>query len=154
LNQNKVIQKLFVLFKNIEKMKKIVLVIACMLVVSATMFAQRGNNQRTPEENAKRMTDRMKTELNLTPEQITPVDSINLVFAKAQAKLMEKANGDFASVRDDMRKLGALRIEAYEKVLTKDQIDAYKKMMEERMRNRGQGERGNRPEGTPAPETK
>jgi len=128
-------------------MKKILLAIACLLVVSATTFAQRGNNQRTPEENAKRMTERMKTELNLTPEQVTPVDSINLVFAKAQAKLMEKANGDFASIRDDMRKLSALRVEAYEKVLTPEQIDAYKKLMAERMRNRGQGENANRPEG-------
>jgi len=120
-------------------MKRILLTIACLLVVSATMFAQRGNNQRTPEENAKRTTERMKTELNLTAEQVAPVDSINLVFAKAQAKLMEKANGDFASVRDDMQKLNALRVKAYEKVLTDEQIEAYKKMMAERMRNRGQG---------------
>ena len=119
-------------------MKKILLAIACLLVVSGAMFAQGGNNQRTPEENAKRMTERMKTELNLTAEQIAPVDSINLVFAKAQAKLMEKANGDFASVREDMQKLSALRIEAYEKVLTDEQIEAYKKMMADRMRNRGQ----------------
>jgi len=128
-------------------MKKILLAIACLLVVSATIFAQPGN-RRTPEENAKRMTERMTTELNLTPEQVAPVDSINLVFAKAQAKLVENANGDFASIRDDMRKLSALRVEAYEKVLTPEQIEAYKKMMAERMRNRGQGgDRGNRPEG-------
>ena len=124
-------------------MKRILLTIACLLVVSATMFAQRGNTQRTPEENAKRTTERMKTELNLTAEQVAPVDSINLVFAKAQAKLMEKANGDFASVRDDMQKLNALRLKAYEKVLTDEQIEAYKKMMAERMRNRGQQGGGN-----------
>ena len=129
-------------------MKRILLAIACLLVVSATIFAQPGN-RRTPEENAKRMTERMTTELNLTPEQVAPVDSINLVFAKAQAKLMENANGDFASIRDDMRKLSALRVEAYEKVLTDEQIEAYKKMMADRMRNRGgQGDNGNRPEGT------
>jgi len=130
-------------------MRKILLVVACLLVVSATMFAQRGNNQRTPEENAKRTTERMTTELNLTPEQVAPVDSINLVFAKAQAKLIEKANGDFASVRDDMLKLNALRLEAYGKVLTTEQIEAYKKMLADRTRNRGgQGDGGNRPEGT------
>jgi len=129
-------------------MKKILLAIACLLVVTGTVFAQRGNNQRTPEENAKRMTELMTTELNLTDEQVVLVDSINLVFAKAQAKLIENANGDFASIRDDMRKLSALRLEAYEKVLTDEQIEAYKKMMADRMRNRGQGDRGNRPEGT------
>jgi len=79
----------------------------------------------------------MKDSLALTPAQIAPVDSINLVFAKAQAKLMENANGDFTSVRADMQKLNALRLEAYEKVLTDEQIEAYKKMMAGRMRNRG-----------------
>jgi len=124
-------------------MKRILLAIICVCVVSLSVFAQpgRGGNQRTPEENAKRMTERMTTELKLTPEQVAPVDSINLVFAQAQAKLFEKANGDFSSIREDMQKLSALRLEAYEKVLTKDQLDAYKEMME-RMRNRG-GNRGN-----------
>ena len=124
-------------------MKKIFLAIVCVCVVSLTVSAQpgRGGNQRTPEENAKRMTERMTTELKLTPEQVAPVDSINLVFAQAQAKLVEKANGNFASVREDMQKLNALRLEAYGKVLTQDQLDAYKKTIEERMRNRGN--RGN-----------
>jgi len=127
-------------------MKRFFLAIVCVLVVSLSVSAQpgRGGNQRTPEERAKQMTERMTTELKLTPEQVAPVDSINLVFAQAQAKLFEKANGDFASVREDMQKLDALRLEAYGKVLTQDQLDAYKKMMEERMRNRGgRGDGGN-----------
>jgi len=121
-------------------MKKFVFVIVCLFIVSMTVSAQQFN-QRTPEENAKRMTERMKTELNLTPEQVAPIDSINLVFAKAQAKLIEKANGDFASVQEDMKKLNALRLEAYAKVLTDEQLEAYKKFIAERMRNRGN--RGN-----------
>jgi len=117
-------------------MRKLLFVVVCSFAISGFALAQPGNN-RTPEESAKLMTDRMKTELNLTPEQIAPVDSINLVFAKAQAKLREKANGDFSLIREDMQKLGALRIEAYEKVLTDEQIQAYKKWVEERRRNRG-----------------
>ena len=117
-------------------MKRFLFVIVSLFIVSFTLSAQRFN-QGTPEENARRNTERMKTELNLTPEQIAPIDSINLVFAKAQAKLIEKANGDFASVREDMQKLNALRLEAYGKVLTDEQMEAYKKLMEERMRNRG-----------------
>jgi len=117
-------------------MKKFLFAIISLFIVSVAVSAQQPT-QRTPEENAKRMTERMKTELNLNPEQVAPVDSINLVFAKAQAKLIEKANGNYASVREDMQKLNALRLEAYEKVLTDEQIQAYKKMMEARMRNRG-----------------
>jgi len=131
-------------------MKKCLFAFVCLLAVTLSVSAQPGGGQRvqrSPEENAKRMTERMTTELKLTPEQVTPVDSINLVFAKAQAQLFEKANGDFASVREDMQKLNALRLEAYGKVLTQDQLDAYKKMMEERMRNRGprEGQGGDRP---------
>ena len=122
-------------------MKKVLFAIICVFAISLTISAQPGGQQRTPEEMAKRQTERMTTDLKLTPEQVTPVDSINLVFAKAQAKLFEKANGDFASVRDDMQKLNALRVEAFEKVLTKEQLDTYKQMQEERMRNRGN--RGN-----------
>jgi len=119
-------------------MKKVLFVSFCLLLASTAIFAQQGQRvQRTPEEMAKRQTERMTTDLKLTPEQVAPVDSINLVFAKAQAKLIEKANGDFASVRDDMQKLNALRLEAFEKVLTKEQLDAYKQTMQERMRNRG-----------------
>jgi len=124
-------------------MKRFFLAIVCVLVVSLTVSAQqgRGGNQRTPEENAKRQTERMTTDLKLTPEQVAPVDSINLVFAQARAKLIEKANGDFASVRDDMQKLSALQLEAYGKVLTDDQLATYKKQMEER-RQRGPGGQG------------
>ena len=124
-------------------MKRFLFAIVCLFIVSSTVFAQRPDQQRSPEENAKRTTEWMTTELNLTPEQVAPIDSINLVFALAQAKLIERANGDFASVREDMRKLNALRMEAYEEFLTEEQMQAYTKIMEERQRNRGggQGER-------------
>jgi len=120
-------------------MKKVFFAIICVFAISLAVSAQPGG-QRTPEESAKRMTERMKTELSLTDQQVAPIDSINLVFAKAQTQLREKANGDFASIREDMQKLNALRLEAYEKVLTDEQLQAYKKLMEERMRNRGQGQ--------------
>jgi len=130
-------------------MKKVLFVIVSLFILTSVSAqpGQGGNRpQRTPEEMAKRDTERMTTALNLTAEQVAPVDSINLVFAKAQAKLIENANGDFASVREDMQKLNALRVEAFGKVLTDEQLDAYKKMMADRMRNRGEG-RGNRPNG-------
>jgi len=125
-------------------MKKVFFAIICVFAASMAVSAQQGQggNRPTPEESAKRMTEMMTKELNLTADQVTPVDSINLVFSKAQAKLRESANGDFSSMRENMQKLNALRLEAYEKVLTKDQLDTYKKLMEERMRNRGGDHRG------------
>jgi hypothetical protein len=140
MNQSKCVY-ILLLFKYKKDMKKFLLATVCLFIVTLAVSAQRPN-QGTPEENAKRNTERMKTELNLTPEQVAPVDSINLVFAKAQAKLIEKANGDFASVREDMQKLNALRSEAYEKVLTKEQLASYKKIQEARRARMGQGGQG------------
>ena len=122
-------------------MKKILLVIVCLFVVLATVSAQqgnRGNRGGTPEENAKRTTEWMKTELKLTAKQVAPVDSINLVIAKAQAKLRESANGNFSSMREANQKLEDDRVKAFEKVLTKEQLEGYKKQMQERRRNRPQ----------------
>ena len=119
-------------------MKRYLFAIVCLLMVSSAVFAQpQRPNRATPEESAKRTTEWMKTELKLTPEQVAPIDSVNLVFALAQAKLFESANGDFASIREAAQKLNELRIEAYEPILTKEQMAAYKKLMEERMQNRG-----------------
>jgi len=123
-------------------MKKVLFVSICLLLASAAVFAQQGQRaQRTPEEMAKRQTERMTADLKLTPEQVAPIDSINLVFAQARTKAFEKANGDFASVREDMQKLNALQLEAFGKVLTDDQLATYKKQMAER-RQRGPGGQG------------
>jgi len=122
-------------------MKKLLFAFVCLCVALTVSAQQGGGNQRTPEENAKRTTERMKSDLNLTPEQVAPVDSVNLVFAQARAKLIEKANGDRASIRDDMQKLNALQLEAYGKVLTADQLATYKKQMEDR-RQKAQGGQG------------
>ena len=118
-------------------MKKIAFVIVCALIVSVTSFAQQRGG--TPEEMAKRTTDWMKTELKLTDDQASKVEAINLSMAKERATLMEKAGGDFGSVRDDMQKLTAKTEEEFSKVLSAEQLDEYKKQAAQR---RGGG--GNR----------
>ena len=136
----------FVLLKSVINMKKILFAIVCLFVVSLTVSAQQGqgNRQRlTPEESAKQLTETLKTELNLTAEQVTQVQEINLDYAKEFAKLRENANGDFSSLREPMQKLEEKRVAAYEKVLTDEQLQAYKKFMEER-RQRGPGQGGGR----------
>ena len=117
-------------------MKKILFLFVCSFILSMTLSAQQGN-MPTPEESAKRTTQMMKDSLNLSKQQIAPVDSINLVYSKAMSKLFQDANGDFSNIREDMQKLGATRDKALEKFLTDEQLQAFKKMMERRMRNFG-----------------
>ena len=115
-------------------MKKLMFLIVCLFIVSLTAFSQQRGG--TPEEMAKRTTEWMTTELKLTAEQVTKVEAINLSMAKERSTLMEKAGGDFGSVRDDMQKLNDKTEEEFSKVLSQEQLDAYKKQMQERRRNR------------------
>jgi len=128
-------------------MKKIFLGIVCLLVLSFTVSAQqeRGNRQlRTPEESAKQYTEMMKTQLNLTDKQINQVDPINLTYAKDAAKLRENSNGDFASLREPMQKLQEKRTADFEKILTDEQMQAYKKYLAEQPQRGGPGGGGGR----------
>ncbi|GHT07659.1 hypothetical protein FACS189426_01490 [Bacteroidia bacterium] len=123
-------------------MKKFVFIAVLLLSMSTLTFAQfpGGGTPPTPEESAKRNTERMTTELKLTPEQVVKVDSINLVFAKRQTELFQKAQGgDRSQMREEMQKLNTEREAAYAKVLTKEQLETYKKGVAERRANRGGG---------------
>jgi hypothetical protein len=123
-------------------MKKCVFFTVFMLA-SALIFAQaprggsRGDEPRfSPEEMAKRTTERMVRELKLTPEQITPVDSINLLYTKAQQVLFQAANGDREILREKFAALNQEKEKAFEKVLTKDQFERYKKKAAEMANSR------------------
>jgi len=136
-------------------MKKILFVIVCLAVVSTAVFGQGQGQRRTPEQSAQATTDWMKTECKLTDKQVAPVNEINLTFAKAQQKLMENAaggGGDFTAMREARQKLEDQRVKDLEKILSKEQVEAYKKAAAERMQRGpgggqggGQGGGGNRP---------
>ena len=122
-------------------MKRIMFFTVCLFVIATTAFAQQQRGG-TPEENAKRQTERLTTELKLTAQQVPQVEAVNLSMAKERAQLMEKAGGNFASVQDDMQKLNAKTEEALSKILTKEQLDAYKQLQATQRQRQGGG--GNR----------
>ena len=110
-------------------MKRFLLLTVCMFIVAATAISQQRMN---PEEMAKRTTEWMKTELKLTAEQLTKVEAINQSMAKERTALMEKANGDFESMRGEMEKLNAKVVEEFGKILSKEQLEEYKKQQAQR----------------------
>jgi hypothetical protein len=114
-----------------------------LLLTTTLVFAQRpeggrrmGRGQFSAEEIAKRNTDWMKTDLNLTEAQIAPVDSINLLYAKTQLALFQSAEGDREKIREAMKELEIKKEEAFSAVLSTEQLDLYKKKLSERS-NRG-----------------
>jgi Spy/CpxP family protein refolding chaperone len=129
-------------------MKKIALFVL-LLFSSTVIFAQsegRGNRQFNAEEYAKRQTEWMKKELSLTETQIAPVDSINLLYAKKQQELFQNGGTDRDKRRQAIAELTTKKNEAFAKVLTKEQLETYKKKSEELLSRRQDGNRANRPE--------
>jgi hypothetical protein len=135
-------------YKMLNLMRKMILMAVLLLSITSLIQAQspgRGN-QPTPEESAKRQTEWMTTDLSLTKEQVVVVDSINLVFAKLQSELFQKASGgDRSQLRDAFQKLASDKEKELGKVLSKEQLEAYRKSLEKQRANRGnRGGGGNR----------
>ena len=139
MNQSKEDLNYYYLFKKLVYMKKILFVAVCLLIVSVTALAQQRGG--TPEETTKRTMEWMTTELKLSTQQLAQVEPILLAMAKERTAFVEKANGDFGSVRDDMQKINAKAEEDLAKILSKEQMEEYRKQMTQR---RGGGGGGNR----------
>ncbi len=126
--------------KNISVMKKIGMFVCFALLSVNIAFSQlpQGSGQRlTVEERAKRTTEWMTSELNLTQEQIVAVDSINLLYTRAQQSYFQAVDGDRDKIREAMITLGKEKEEALSKVLTPSQLEDYKAKIREMINNRG-----------------
>ena len=118
-------------------MKKLLLssvMLLCAFVLQAQQPPQ-GRQRMSAEERAKLATEWMTAELKLTPKQVAPVDSINLLFAKAQGVVFQAAEGDRDKMRDNMTALNKEQEAALAKVLTTEQLETYKKKSEEMREN-------------------
>ena len=102
-----------------------------LLFTTSQVSAQETGGKRTPEERAKTLTEKMKTELSLTTEQVPKVEAINLKYAKLN---YEKIN---TGTRRKLKGYLAVRNNKIEKdkelkqVLTDDQYKKYEEMGKE-----------------------
>jgi hypothetical protein len=110
-------------------MRKLFLVAVILLSSFALSYAQ----MPEPEEIAKQQTEWVKTFLTLNADQTAKVDSIFLVYTKKQFALFEEANGDFGSIGEKFQQLNTEQETALGKVLSKEQLETYKKKSQERM---------------------
>ncbi|MDR0231856.1 MAG: DUF4890 domain-containing protein [Dysgonamonadaceae bacterium] len=122
-------------------MKKIGMLLSFVLLSISVVFSQlpqSGGGQRiTVEERAKKITEWMTTELDLTQEQIHPVDSVNLLFAKVQQSYFQAVDGDWDKLREAMITLEKEKENALSKILTEEQLENYKTKVQEIVNNRG-----------------
>ncbi len=105
--------------------KHIVLAAGILIAPLAMAQDKQGKEQKTPEERAKRHTERMTQELGLTAEQSAKVGDINLRYVDVLADL--KASGQDKEVMKEQGKaLRDKRDEELKLVLTAEQ---YTRMM-------------------------
>jgi len=98
--------------------------------------------QRTPEEMAKHETGWMRKELTLTPEQVSKVDSINLVYANKLQALRQQYQGNHQELRSRRAELEIHKRTDLSLVLTPDQLQKYDDALAARREQR-QNQRGN-----------
>lgn len=100
---------------------------AVFMLISASLFAQDKSQHKSPEERAKMMSDKMKTELTLTDEQYQKVQAINLDFS-TKASAIKKEGGDKTSWMEKMKPLEDERTKSFKEVLTPDQFTKFESM--------------------------
>lgn len=129
------------------QMKKNFLAVAVFLLIAGFCFGQqRGRNFGTPEENAKRTSERLEKELGLSADQKDSVYAYTLEQGKSMQQLFqENQTGDRQQLMGKMRDLREKTDKKILSVLNADQQKAYEKMAEERAnRMRGNGGNGGR----------
>ncbi|MGN6437081.1 MAG: hypothetical protein ACTHMM_11135 [Agriterribacter sp.] len=109
-----------------------------LMMCSVAVFAQ-DKQHKNPEEKAKMMSDKMKTELTLTDEQYTKVQAINLDFA-TKASAIKQEGTDKAAWGEKMKPLKEEHAKALKGVLTPEQFTKYESIKDEMKKDKKQHE--------------
>jgi protein CpxP len=110
-------------------MKKLLLVCAFVIGVSAVSLAQGGGQRRTPKEQV----EQLKTQItDLNDDQVAKLTVIYTETAKKRDSLRTAANGDMSGMMAGMMKMQPATDAKIKAVLTADQGKAYQKIADER----------------------
>lgn len=109
-------------------------------VISLNSFSQ--DAQPDPAARAKKISEKMKTELSLSEDQYKKVYDINLAYTQKITDLRNKTSEDRKEKMNSFRELGKNRNEELKAVLSADQMSKYQDMQKE-MRQKGRGHRKN-----------
>jgi hypothetical protein len=126
LNQNIVTNKLNV-------MRQILSVVCVFILISVSVNAQPPRGQYNPEDMAKRQTEQMKADLELSDEQVKTVGVINDKYSKKMGEAFQQSAGNREQMRETMQKMRSEKNEELKEVLTAEQFDKHKKIEEQRM---------------------
>ncbi|REA62711.1 hypothetical protein DSL64_07245 [Dyadobacter luteus] len=108
-------------------MKK-VLIATVLTFAGLTSYAQRPNDNRTPEQRAEAQTKSLTESLKLNDDQQKQIYTLNLERVKQMTEMRESGTPDREKMRASMEAYNT----AVNKVLTPEQQEVYKKEMEQR----------------------
>jgi Spy/CpxP family protein refolding chaperone len=110
--------------------------------LAAPAYAQQG--PRGPKmPSADQRLDYLTDQLDLTAEQVEEMKPIIERQTKAQQELLEEQSRDREQMREKMQELVKQTEDAYAEVLTPEQLETYRNLRRQRMRQ------GRRPGGSP-----
>lgn len=95
--------------------------------------------QRTPEERAKRETERVKEQVALTDSQAVKYEQIALKYAKMRGVFRDIPRDSVALFRQKMNELNDKKKVEVKQILSAEQFAKYEKWMEENRNRMGRG---------------
>ncbi|GGB99174.1 Spy/CpxP family protein refolding chaperone [Dyadobacter sediminis] len=104
-------------------------------LASFAAFAQGRNSDLTPEQRAENQTKTMTERLDLSDEQQKQVYALNLARVQKMQEMRESQTQDRAQMRASMETFNT----EIAKILTVEQQEKYKTMLEDRRNNGGRG---------------
>jgi protein CpxP len=110
-------------------------------LASFVTFAQGRNSDMTPEKRAENQTKTMTERLDLSDEQQKQVYALNLARVQKMQELRESQTQDRSQMRASMETFNT----EIAKILTVEQQEKYKTMIEDRRNNGGRGPESEQP---------
>lgn len=111
------------------------LLIIGLAVLSFNSFAQ-DKKKPTPEERAKKMSEKMKTELDLTDDQTKKIEAVNVETIKKKRALEE----EIKALRAKVKAVKENQKTKYKEILTPEQFEKLQEMVKERReKHKGKG---------------
>lgn len=111
-------------------MKKLASILFAILISTVAFGQERG--QSSPEERAKKYTDRLTEQLDLTAEQQKKFYDMTLEDSKANREMRADRNTNREAMKNRMKE----RQEKLEAILTPEQLSKYKALRTEQMNKR------------------
>jgi Spy/CpxP family protein refolding chaperone len=106
------------------------LMLAIVFVCAGTVAAQ-DSLKANPEVRAKKLTEKMKTDLTLSDDQYSKVYDINVKFAQQTETIRNSTDDKLSKVRA-IKSANEAKTKDLKAVLTKEQFDKYEEMQKER----------------------